>query len=284
MEKNMMMGTAVVLTNGLLAKEDAKTAHGLIRGTERFNLLGVIDPVHSGKDAREVLDGIHRDIPVYENLDAFQSAQGTLPDFAVIGVALTGGRLNEEWQALALSMVKQGVSMVSGMHMLLGDIPKFQEAARETGARIIDIRRHKPYDQLKYWSGKIYEMEVPRIAVLGTDCALGKRTTARFIRDACTKSGIQSEMIYTGQTGWLQGNPYGFVLDSTLNDFVSGELEHAIVQCETQSHPDLIIVEGQSSLRNPLGPCGSEMLASGNIKGVVLSMPHFANMWIVQRM
>ena len=35
-------------------------------------------------------------------------------------------------------------------------------------------------------------------------------------------------MIYTGQTGWLQGGEYGFIFDSTLNDFVSGELENAI--------------------------------------------------------
>ena len=37
-------------------------------------------------------------------------------------------------------------------------------------------------------------------------------------------------MIYTGQTGWLQGGRFGFILDATPNDFVSGELEHAIVE------------------------------------------------------
>ncbi len=37
------MGTAVILTNGRLDTADAKTAHGLIRGTERFKILGVID-------------------------------------------------------------------------------------------------------------------------------------------------------------------------------------------------------------------------------------------------
>ena len=37
------MTGALVLTNGLLAHADAKTAHGLIRGTERFQIKGVID-------------------------------------------------------------------------------------------------------------------------------------------------------------------------------------------------------------------------------------------------
>jgi uncharacterized NAD-dependent epimerase/dehydratase family protein len=77
-------------------------------------------------------------------------------------------------------------------------------------------------------------------------------------------------MIYTGQTGWLQGGKYGFIFDSTLNDFVSGEVEHAIISCWKETHADLILVEGQSSLRNPSGPCGLEFLISGNAKHVIL--------------
>ena len=77
-------------------------------------------------------------------------------------------------------------------------------------------------------------------------------------------------MIYTGQTGWLQGGKYGFVLDSTLNDFISGELEYAIVSCWKDTHPDIILIEGQSALRNPSGPCGAELLVSGSAKYVIL--------------
>ena len=77
-------------------------------------------------------------------------------------------------------------------------------------------------------------------------------------------------MIYTGQTGWMQGARYGFVLDATPNDYVSGELEHAIVTCDREAAPDVMVLEGQSSLRNPSGPCGSEFLLSAAAKGVVL--------------
>jgi uncharacterized NAD-dependent epimerase/dehydratase family protein len=77
-------------------------------------------------------------------------------------------------------------------------------------------------------------------------------------------------MIYTGQTGWLQGGQYGFIFDSTLNDFVSGELENAIVTCWKETGAELIFLEGQSALRNPSGPCGTELLVSGNAKQVVL--------------
>ena len=97
--------------------------------------------------------------------------------------------------------------------------------------------------------------------MLGTDCALGKRTTARFLLEACRAVGLSTELIYTGQTGWMQGAPFGFILDSVPNDFVSGELEHAIVSCWKERRPELILLEGQSALRNPSGPCGSEFLA-----------------------
>ncbi len=269
------MGTAVVLTNGSLAHEDAKTAHGLIRGSERFDITGVIDQNSAEKDAGEVLDGVFRNIPVYSDMAAYLTDRGKKPDYAIIGVALCGGRLDEQWLALTLDILTQGISIVNGMHMLLGDNPVFQAAAKKSNARIIDVRRHKPYDQLHFWSGRIFDMKIPRIAVLGTDCALGKRTTSRMIVEACRKTGMTAEMIYTGQTGWLQGNSYGFILDTTINDFVSGEIESAIVQCEQEAKPDLIIVEGQSGTRNPLGPCGTEIIVSGNVKGVILQHTPF---------
>ncbi len=108
------------------------------------------------------------------------------------------------------------------------------------------------------------------MALLGTDCAVGKRTTGQFLVELCQKNGIKAEMIYTGQTGLIQGYKYGFMLDGTPNDFVCGELERAIVECEREAKPDIMFIEGQSSLRNPAGPCGSEILVAGDVKGVIL--------------
>ncbi|MBU2511727.1 DUF1611 domain-containing protein [bacterium] len=270
-----MMGTAIILTNGSLDQTDAKTAHGLIRRTERFDLLGVIDSKCAGKDAGEVLDGIHRNIPIFATVADFLLKTGITPDFALIGVALSGGRLNEQWQMLLLEVIGHGISIVNGLHMLLGDIPAFCEAASKNNVKIIDIRRPKPFDQLHHWCGSIFEMSIPRLAILGIDCAVGKRTTCQMILEACRKEGITCEMIYTGQTGWFQGNRHGFILDATLNDFVSGELEAAIVECEQLSSPDLILVEGQSAMRNPVGPCGAEIILSGNVKGVILQHAPF---------
>ena len=47
-------------------------------------------------------------------------------------------------------------------------------------------------------------------------------------------------------------------------------IEHAIVSCWKETKADFILLEGQSSLRNPSGPCGIEFLISGNAKHVIL--------------
>jgi uncharacterized NAD-dependent epimerase/dehydratase family protein len=103
------------------------------------------------------------------------------------------------------------------------------------------------------------------------DCVIGKRTTATHIVDVCNQRGLHTELIFTGQTGCLQGvAKYGFLLDATVNDFVNGELEYAIVTCFNREMPSLIVVEGQSSMRAPAGPGGPALLLSGGCRGVVL--------------
>lgn len=261
---------AIILTNGLLHTLDAKTAHGLIRGSERFRIVGVVDAAeNAGKDAGMVMDGIHKGIPVYETLeDSLAENEGI--HWLVIGVATTGGKLPANMLEILRRAVGMGLSIVNGLHELLSDQPDIAAMAIENGAELIDIRKPKSKDELHFWTGEIFNVKAPIVAILGMDCAMGKRTTARLLREACEDHGIRSEMIYTGQTGWMQGGKYGFIFDSTLNDFVSGELEHAIVQCWKEIQPDIIFLEGQSGLRNPSGPCGIELMISGNAKHAVL--------------
>lgn len=264
------MNNAIVLTNGLLKALDAKTAHGLIRGTERFTIKGVVDCLETkGLDAGMVLDGKNRNIPVFENL---QNALDTLQDiqFLVIGVATVGGRLPSNMLTTIIEAIHAGLSIVNGLHEYLNEKPAIVALAKEKGIELIDVRKPKTREQLSFWTGEIFKVTAPIIAVIGMDCAMGKRTTARMLRQACEAHGLKAEMIYTGQTGWLQGGKYGFIFDSTLNDFVSGELENAIVTCWKETQPDFIFLEGQSSLRNPSGPCGLELLISGNAKNVIL--------------
>lgn len=261
-------GTALALTFGLFADPCAKTAHGLIRGGDRFQIVGLVDSASDTPSlAGRYGDGLTR---VFRSVDdALQQLEGR-PQYAVIGVAFPGGRLPEHCRAPIVTLLRAGVSLVSGLHELLGEDQEFVAAAAASGASIHDVRRPKRWDELRFWSGDIYSVRAPVVAVLGTDCALGKRTTALLAQQHCQARGLNAQMIYTGQTGWMQGIRHGFIFDSTLNDFVSGELEGAIVRCARETDPDLILLEGQSALRNPTGPCGAEFLLSGNARAVIL--------------
>jgi uncharacterized NAD-dependent epimerase/dehydratase family protein len=260
---------AIVLANGVLESGSAKTAHGLIRGTERFTIVGVIDHTQAGRDAGEVLDGKHRSIPVFASVHEAKQAVESI-QYCIVGVALAGGKLPADLVQSIHDAIASGMNIINGLHDFLADIPEFAHAAAHHDVKLIDVRRPKKASEMEYWSGRIMQVTTPRIAVLGTDCALGKRTTAKFLVDACRKAGLTAEMIYTGQTGWMQGFRYGFIFDSTLNDFITGELETAIVRCFNEAKPDIMFIEGQSALRNPIGPAGSEFLVSGQAKYVVL--------------
>jgi uncharacterized NAD-dependent epimerase/dehydratase family protein len=265
-----MDGTALVVCDGFFDTANGKTAHGLVRGTERYRILGVIDAPTAGRDAGEVLDGRPRGIPIFATLSEALRALGVTPDFCVVGVATSGGCVTPGLRGLLAEAISLGMSVVNGLHEFVSDDPELAAAAAAKGVALTDVRKTAKRIDLHFWCGDILEVGAPRIAVLGTDCALGKRTTARFLMEACRRAGLRTELIFTGQTGWMQGAPYGFILDSIPNDFVSGELEHAVVSCWRAARPDLILFEGQSSLRNPSGPCGSELLLSGGAKGVIL--------------
>lgn len=264
-----MKPKAIILTNGLLTTNDAKTAHGLIRGTERYDIVGVIDPPTAGKDAGEVLDGKYRSIPVFSSVEQAIEQLQTI-DYLIIGVATVGGVLPGDMLEIIREAIPKGISIVNGLHEYLVEKPELVVLAQAHKVELIDVRKPKSRKDLHFWTGEIYQVTAPIVAVIGTDCALGKRTTARMVKQMCEANSINAQMIYTGQTGWLQGGKYGFVFDSTLNDFVSGELENSIVSCWKETQADLILIEGQSALRNPSGPCGLEFLISGNAKHVIL--------------
>jgi uncharacterized NAD-dependent epimerase/dehydratase family protein len=264
------MDNAIILTEGYLDTINAKTAHGLLRGTERFRILGVIDSRHAGKDAGQVMDGKTRHIPVYSSIPEFVQQASEKARYCIVGVATKGGVIPDSLRNLLRQALEHNMSIVNGLHDYVSDHEELAALARERGLEIIDVRKPKKFKDLHFWNGKIKEVTCLKVPVLGTDCALGKRTTTRFLTEAMRQAGYRAEMIYTGQTGWMQGARYGFIFDSTLNDFISGEMEHAVWECFKNENPDIIFIEGQSSLRNPSGPAGAEWIISADADAVVL--------------
>jgi uncharacterized NAD-dependent epimerase/dehydratase family protein len=266
------MTKAIVYCEGAFNTPNGKTAHGLVRFTERYQVLCVIDSIYAGEDARFVLDGRKNGIPVVNDLPEALAvaAQNGGADVFVIGLAPDGGRLPAAAREVVREAIAQGLNVDSGLHDFLSDDPALVALAKEKGVRIHDIRKPPERKDLHFFSGKIEEVNCLKLAVLGTDSAIGKRTTAWIIVHGLGKAGYKAELIGTGQTAWMQGARYSIVLDSLINDFVSGEIEHAVHEAWKNEHPDAIVLEGQGSLMNPAYPGGFELLAAGRPDYVIL--------------
>ncbi|MBN3036832.1 MAG: DUF1611 domain-containing protein [Candidatus Diapherotrites archaeon] len=266
----MQDNDAVVFCEGRFKTLEGKTAHGLIRHSNRFNIVGVIDRTCSG-DAGEALDGTPRGIPFYGSLEDFLS-KGRKARYFVIGAATDGGQLPDEYKPIIAKAIRNGMSIVNGLHIFLSEDPEFASLAAENGVRLVDVR--KPPDEHHFFTGRIETVGAARIAVLGTDSAVGKRTTAVALVQALRRKGLKAELIGTGQTSWMQGlTDYCVCMDSLVNNFVAGEIEHAALCAWDEKKPDIIVFEGQGSITHPAYPGGFEILAAGRPHGIVLQHP-----------
>jgi uncharacterized NAD-dependent epimerase/dehydratase family protein len=270
-------GNAIVYCEGAFGTPNGKTAHGLVRRTERYDVCGVIDSRHAGEDAGQVLDGRESGIPILASLEeGIARARGDGPPLShfVVGLAPDGGRLGAAGRQAVLEAVDAGLNVDCGLHDFLSDDAEVAALAAQRGVTLRDVRKPPARGELHFFSGKIEEVSCLKIALLGTDSAVGKRTTAWLLVDALRDAGRRAELVGTGQTAWMQGARYGIVLDSLVNDFVSGEIEHAVWSAWSGGgngdSPSAIVVEGQGSLMNPAYPGGFEILAAARPDVVVL--------------
>jgi uncharacterized NAD-dependent epimerase/dehydratase family protein len=264
---------AVVYCEGSFNTPNGKTAHGLVRYSQRFNIICIIDSKYHGKDSGLILDGKPSNIPIVTDLDeAFQVAEKKRKKISefIIGLAPDGGRLPQTAMVGIKTALKMGLNVISGLHDFLTENKELVALAKENQCKLIDIRKPPARHMLHFFSGKINQVDSLKIALLGTDSAVGKRTTAWILVHAFREAGFTSELVGTGQTAWLQGAKYSIVLDSLVNDFVSGEIEHAVYEAWKEENPDVIILEGQGSLLNPAYPGGFELLAAGRPDFVIL--------------
>ena len=213
-------GNAIVYCQGAFNTPYGKTAHGLVRFTRRYRVLAVIDARYAGKDAGEVLDGRPCGIAVFATLgDAMRAADAdrTAATHLVVGLAPDGGRLSAQARADVADALRQGLNVDSGLHDFLTDDPDRAGLAAASGVRIRDVRRPPDRSELHFFSGKIEQVSALKVAVLGTDSAVGKRTTAWKIVKGFEKEHISAQLVGTGQTAWMQGAAYGLIMDSLIN-------------------------------------------------------------------
>ena len=261
---------AIVYCEANFGAIDGKTANGLVRNSERYEIISVIDSQLAGQDAGMVLDGVANGIPLRCDLDDAMTAAGVVPDLFIVGVAPTSGLLSTVERHVLLEAMSRGLGLINGLHEFLNDDPEFAAAAVVNGVEITDVRRPRAKVDLRMFSGAILDVSCPRIAVLGTDGAIGKRTTATILTKALNGHGVHAVLVGTGQTSLIQGARYGTALDAVPAQFVTGELEAAVVEAYNTESPDVIIVEGQGALSHPTYLSSTAVLRGSRPAAVIL--------------
>ena len=267
-----MESKAIIYSENEFGQLDGKVANGLVRHSEKYKIVGVIDSTKVGLDAGEFLDGIRNGILIFKNLGHVISSVEEIPDYFIYGMAPLEPELSEEQKLVVYNAIKAGMNIVNGLPEFLSDDPICVNLAKEFGVSIIDVRKPPSKENLHHYTGQMRDVQIPVITISGTDCAVGKRTTAIKLVEALKAENLNAVFITTGQTGILQGSKYGVAIDQLSSGYASGEVENAVLEA-LKEKPDIIVVEGQGSLGHPAFTSSSAILRGAMPKAIILQHP-----------
>jgi uncharacterized NAD-dependent epimerase/dehydratase family protein len=272
-QRNEMNANALVYSENEFGKIDGKVANGLARHSDKYNILGIIDSTKAGLDAGEYLDGIKNGIPVFRSMDEALKSFGSVPEYFIYGIAPLASFLDKPQRNVLFAAMTRGMDIVNGLPEFLTEDDEFIQRAIECGVRIHDIRKPPLRKDLHGFTGHVLDIDTPIITVLGTDCAVGKRTTAVNLVEALKLEGLNTVFIATGQTGLLQGAKYGVAVDVLTSGFSTGEVEHAILTACREQDPDIIVVEGQGALSHPAFTSTAAILRGAVPDAIIVQHP-----------
>jgi uncharacterized NAD-dependent epimerase/dehydratase family protein len=265
--------TALVYCENQFGLVDGKTAAGLIRHSEIYTIVGVIDSALAGNDAGQALGDKRNGIPIFADLAAALSGLTAVPDCYIYGKAPLETYISSIDRLVILEAMQNGMDIINGLHQFFSEDVEFAAMAVQCKVQIQDIRKPPKLINSHVFTGAISRVNVPVIAVLGTDCACGKMTTAVELNNTLNRLGLKSVMIATGQTSLMQGAKYGVSMDALISQFAIGEIEHAVLQAFEYEQPDIILVEGQSAVSHPAFMSSVGILKGCMPDGIILQHP-----------
>ncbi len=230
----------VILLHESVLGTQGKTGLAMLRYSEA-DIVAVIDRATAGLSIPE-LTGIPRDVPIVASVAESLTYQ---PDVLVIGIALLGGVLPEDWYHDVQQAIAAGLSIVNGLHTPLNRDPTLQ-ALLKPGQWIWDVRQ-EPMN-LTVGTGQARLLSCLRVLTVGTDMSVGKMSTSLELHHASVKQGLRSQFLASGQAGMMISGS-GVPLDAIRVDFAAGAVEQLVMQASDDR--DILHLEGQGSLLHP---------------------------------
>lgn len=221
---------------GALGDSTGKMGYGVLRHSPN-PVACVIDAAHAGHDLVG-LTGIDRSAPIVGTVD---EAAALGAEALVLGIAPPGGLIPEAWYPSLDRAVHLGLSLINGLHDLLG--PRYPNLAPRQF--VWDIRIEPA--GLGVGNGEARHLTNKRLLMVGTDMSVGKMTAGLEIQKEALARGVRAAFVATGQIGiTICGR--GVPLDAVRVDYASGAIEREVLAV---GDAELIVVEGQGSILHP---------------------------------
>ncbi len=230
-----------LMAEGSFTPLDAKTALGVIR-YRPDEVVAVIDSARAGRTTGDCV-GVGGDIPVVAGLEA-AAALGA--DTLLLGIAPQGGALPGSWRNIVADALRRGWDVLSGLHVFLADDPDLAALAERHGCAILDVRR--PPASRPIAARRAANLDAVVVLTVGTDCNVGKMTTALELHAELQGRGARSAFVATGQTGIFVADQ-GAAVDAVPADFVAGVVERMVLDAARGA--DIVLVEGQGAIHHP---------------------------------
>jgi D-glutamate N-acetyltransferase len=232
-----------IFAEGLFAKHNGKTAHGVIRYGNR-DVVAVIDSTEAGRTASEVVPFALHPVPIVATLgEAIERGAEAL----LVGVAPTGGKLDPAWRSVLLEAIGAGLHVEAGLHTQLSEDPELRRAATRAGVALRDLRA-APADLTVPQGPYSRDGAVRVVHSVGSDTVIGKKVVTLELDRAARERGLRSAYVPTGQTGVAIAG-WGIAVDHVISDYVAGAAERLVH--EGAERADLLFVEGQGALFHP---------------------------------
>lgn len=161
----------------------------------------------------------------------------------VIGLANSGGYIEESWIPTIVQAINLGLNIASGLHEKLEDISEISKAAIDRSIKLHNLRQSA--NKLKTGTG--IPRPGKRLLTVGTDCSTGKMYSSLLLEKELQARGLKASFVATGQTGILIAGK-GIAVDAVISDFISGAIE---MISDAEDDDCYQIIEGQGSLYHP---------------------------------
>lgn len=127
---------AIIYCEGQFGAAAGQTANELVRHSEKYKILSVIDSDKAGEDSGKILDGTPNGIPIYRDLGTALAQAGSSPDCFIFGVAPAGGLLSATERRPILRAIGYKMNIATELHQILNNDPEFAMASAKANVTI----------------------------------------------------------------------------------------------------------------------------------------------------